>query len=76
MVLRWDRQGPEFTINMADDLTRLAFDTVGLCAMGYRFNNFMSTNPHPFAEQMARVLAESGRRAIRPSFMNVLVRAE
>ena len=69
MVLKWDRQGPEHEIEMADDLTRLAFDTIGLCAFSYRFNEFYSDNAHPFAQQMADVLLESGKRANQPALM-------
>jgi cytochrome P450/NADPH-cytochrome P450 reductase len=38
---------------------------IGLCAFGYRFNNFYSPTPHPFVGQMADVLLECGRRANR-----------
>lgn len=65
MVLKWDRQGPEHEIDCADDLTRLAFDTIGFCAFSYRFNEFYSDHPHPFASQMAEVLIESGKKATR-----------
>lgn len=66
MVLKWDRQGPDHEIDCSDDLTRLAFDTIGLCAFSYRFNEFYSDNAHPFAHQMAEVLLESGRKVNRP----------
>ncbi|TAQ85754.1 hypothetical protein B7494_g5932 [Chlorociboria aeruginascens] len=67
MVLKWDRGGPEYAIDCSDELTRLAFDTIGLCAFSYRFNEFYSDHAHPFAQQMAAVLLESGRRASRTS---------
>ncbi|CAD0112093.1 unnamed protein product [Aureobasidium uvarum] len=70
MVLKWDRLGPEHEIDCADDLTRLAFDTIGLCAFSYRFNEFYTDHAHPFAQQMADVLTESGRRVSRPGFIN------
>ena len=65
MVLKWDRQGPDHEIDCADDLTRLVFDTIGLCAFHYRFNEFYSDRRHPFASQMAEVLIESGKRSNR-----------
>ena len=40
MVLRWDRLGADHAIDCSDDFTRLAFDTIGLCSFGYRFNEF------------------------------------
>ena len=49
MVLKWDRLGPDHEIDCSDDLTRLAFDTIGLCAFSYRFNEFYSDHAHPFA---------------------------
>ncbi|KAF7514665.1 hypothetical protein G7054_g15119 [Neopestalotiopsis clavispora] len=44
----------------------LAFDTIAMCAFDYRFNSFYRDHPHPFAEQMARALIETGKRANRP----------
>jgi cytochrome P450 / NADPH-cytochrome P450 reductase len=72
MVLKWDRQGPEHEINCADDYTRLAFDTIGLCAFSYRFNEFYSDNPHPFASQMAEVLVETGKKSNRTKVQQAL----
>jgi cytochrome P450/NADPH-cytochrome P450 reductase len=45
---------------------------IGLCAFGYRFNNFYSDRAHPFVEEMVEVLVESGRRATRTSIENKL----
>lgn len=73
MILRWDRLGPEHEIECSDDLTRLAFDTIGLCAFSYRFNEFYTDHAHPFAQQMAEVLVESGKRVIRPNLVNDFV---
>ncbi|KAF7192712.1 Bifunctional cytochrome P450/NADPH--P450 reductase [Pseudocercospora fuligena] len=75
MVLKWDRLGPEHAILCSDDLTRLAFDTIGLCAFSYRFNQFYSDEPHPFAQQMGEVLIESGKKANRPTLAAPFYRA-
>lgn len=72
MILRWDRLGPDHEIECSDDLTRLAFDTIGLCAFSYRFNEFYTDNVHPFAQQMASVLLESGKKANRPALLQRL----
>jgi cytochrome P450/NADPH-cytochrome P450 reductase len=48
----------------------LAFDTIGYCGFGYRFNSFYTDEIHPFASQMADVLIESGKRANRLSVEN------
>ncbi|CAK1356734.1 unnamed protein product [Cercospora beticola] len=74
MILKWDRLGPDHEIDCSDDLTRLAFDTIGLCAFSYRFNQFYSEEVHPFATQMSDVLAESGRKAGRPQLIQALYR--
>lgn len=72
MVQKWDRQGPAHPIDCADDFTRLAYDTIALCAFNYRFNQFYRDHPHPFAEQMGEVLIESGKRANRLGIQNML----
>ena len=76
MVLRWDRMGEDHAIECSDDFTRLAFDTIGLCSFGYRFNEFYTDEAHPFAKQMADVLKMSGRRANRTDIENKLHRWE
>lgn len=68
----WDRYGPEYEIDCNEDLTRLTFDTIGLCAFDYRFNEFYTDEPHPFAKQLHETLIESGKRANRPDFVNKL----
>lgn len=70
LVLRWDRFGPNHSIDVSDDFTRLAFDTIGLCGFSYRFNDFYSERMHPFADWMADTLRESGRRANRTKIEN------
>ena len=64
--------GEQHAIDCSDDFTRLAFDTIGLCAFGYRFNEFYTDDVHQFAKQMADVLKMSGRRANRPPIANKL----
>jgi cytochrome P450 / NADPH-cytochrome P450 reductase len=53
-------------------MPRLAFDVIGLCAFGFRFNNFYSDKAHPFVDQMSEVLTESGKRASRTGIENRL----
>lgn len=75
MILRWDRLGSDNIIDPTDDCTRLAFDTIGLCAFSYRFNQFYLPTVHPFAQQMADVLIECGRKANRPTILRPLYRS-
>ncbi|KAI0389114.1 cytochrome P450 [Xylariaceae sp. FL0594] len=72
MILRMDRMGPDNEIYPSDDFTRLAFDVIGLCGFGYRFNSFFRDEIHPFARQMAAALVEAGKRANRPALENHL----
>ncbi|KAL8822904.1 MAG: hypothetical protein Q9191_006369, partial [Dirinaria sp. TL-2023a] len=75
LILRWDRRGPDHEILCSDDFTisyPLAFDSIGLAAFNYRFNEFYTDNVHPFATQMASVLIESGKRANTLSIMKTL----
>jgi len=72
LILKWDRMGPDHDVDVADDFTRLAFDTIGLCAFSYRFNDFYLEKTHPFATQMAEVLIESGQRSSRTWIENNL----
>lgn len=65
MILKWDRLGPDHIIQTSDDFTRLAFDTIGICAFNHRFNNFYAQQMDPFAQEMAEALVEAGKRAGR-----------
>lgn len=70
MILKWDRFGPEQEIECIGDMSRLAFDTVGLCAFGYRFNEFYMAEFHPFMIQLKEAIVESGKRSNRPDLVN------
>ena len=70
LVTKWSRQGPGQEIDPANDFTRLTLDSIAICAIDTRFNSFYRDKPHPFVDAMAFNLAESGRRAFRPAFVN------
>ena len=40
MMLKWERLNGDEEIDVADDMTRLTLDTIGLCGFDYRFNSF------------------------------------
>ena len=63
MLLRWERFGPGNVIDVADDMTRMTLDTIGLCAFAFRFNSFYQRDLHPFVGAMVAALAEAGARA-------------
>ncbi|EFX05838.1 cytochrome p450 monooxygenase [Grosmannia clavigera kw1407] len=75
LALKWARHGPEEAIMVPEDFTRLALDTLALCAMGFRFNSFYRTDMHPFVEAMGSYLTESGNRSRRPPLPAFVYRA-
>ena len=69
-VSRWAREGREKEIDPTHDFTKIALDSIALCAMDTRFNSFYRDDMHPFVEAMGSFLHECGQRALRPKFMN------
>ncbi|KAL4867453.1 hypothetical protein BDV12DRAFT_186636 [Aspergillus spectabilis] len=76
--LKWARFGPDTSINVADDFTRLTLDSIALCAMGVRFNSFYHESQHPFVNAMSipGMLAESFTRSRRPGFADFLYKRQ
>lgn len=71
LALKWARLGPQAHLDVSDDFTRLALDTLSLCSMDFRFNSFYHDEMHPFIRAMGDYLFESGsrtRRALPPIF--------
>jgi len=56
MMLKWGRLNPEDEIDVADDMTRLTLDTIGLCGFDYRFNSFYREGNHPLVDAMVNTL--------------------
>ncbi|KAG5985077.1 hypothetical protein E4U55_001580 [Claviceps digitariae] len=76
LCMKLARHGSQTSFNASDDFTRLALDTLALCAMDYRFNSFYHEELHPFIQAMGDFLSEAGRRNKRPAFApNFLYRA-
>ncbi|KAI0384686.1 cytochrome P450 [Hypomontagnella monticulosa] len=65
LAMKWARYGPQHPIEVSDDFTRLALDTLALCSMGYRFNSYYTADLHPFLAAMGDFLTESGLRPNR-----------
>lgn len=72
LCLKWARMGEGQKILLTEDFTRLTLDTIGLCAMDYRFNSFYSENMHPFVEAMIEYLKFSSDRNSSPWIYRVL----
>lgn len=67
------RYGSRSPINLAEDFTRATLDTIGLCAMGFRFNSFyLNGEFHPFIVSMSRFLSEAEILSTIPSVFNLL----
>ncbi|EJD54178.1 cytochrome P450 [Auricularia subglabra TFB-10046 SS5] len=75
LVLKWERFGPKHEIDPTDDFTRLAFDTIAFCAMGYRLNSFYTEGVPPFVQAMGDFLIETDRRGRRPAIINYFMKA-
>ncbi|MEU6800936.1 bifunctional cytochrome P450/NADPH--P450 reductase [Streptomyces neyagawaensis] len=57
LIGKWDRAAGEESVDVADDMTRLTLDTIGLCGFGYDFESFERDEPHPFVTALSRALA-------------------
>ncbi len=68
MTMKFARHAAEAPINVSDDFTRLALDTLALCAMDFRFNSYYHEELHPFIRAMGDFLSESSNRNRRPAF--------
>lgn len=73
LIQKWSRLNPDDQIEVPEDMTRLAMDTIGLCGFNYRFNSFYRDQPHPFVTSMARALDESLNQAQRLGIQDKLM---
>ncbi|MEV6678113.1 cytochrome P450 [Streptomyces erythrochromogenes] len=58
LVAKWDGAGGA-PVDVPEDMTRLTFDTIGLCGFGFDFESFRRDESHPFVDAMARALAHA-----------------
>lgn len=65
LVQKWERLNPNESIDVADDMTKLTLDTIGLCGFNYRFNSFYRENHHPFINNMVNSLDEAMHQGTR-----------
>lgn len=59
LIQKWSRLNPDESVDVAEDMTRLTLDTIGLCGFNYRFNSFYREQSHPFITSMVRALSEA-----------------
>ncbi|MFF9817319.1 cytochrome P450 [Streptomyces sp. NPDC014006] len=66
LLAAWDRAARDGRpVDVADDMTRMTLDTIGLAGFGYDFGSFERERPHPFVETMVRCLHWSMTRLAR-----------
>jgi cytochrome P450/NADPH-cytochrome P450 reductase len=56
LIGKWDGAAGTEPVDVAEDMTRLTFDTIGLCGFGYDFESFGRPEPHPFVTALSRAL--------------------
>ncbi|MEJ2872079.1 MULTISPECIES: bifunctional cytochrome P450/NADPH--P450 reductase [unclassified Saccharothrix] len=56
LIAKWDDAVGTSAVDVAEDMTRLTFDTIGLCGFGYDFESFRRAQPHPFVTALSRAL--------------------
>ncbi|MEO3972555.1 cytochrome P450 [Streptomyces sp. CAU 1734] len=62
LLAAWDA-GAGKPVDVAEDMTRLTLDTIGLCGFGHDFDCFGRSEPHPFISAMVRALDHAQRKA-------------
>jgi len=72
MLASWDTLPDGARVDVPEQMTRLTFDTIGLCGFGYRFDSFARDDPHPFVGSMMGALTEALRRVQVPQPMRPL----
>ncbi|NEB02666.1 cytochrome P450 [Streptomyces sp. SID13726] len=66
LIGSWDRAAHDGRpVDIADDMTRMTLDTIGLAGFGYDFGSFGRDEPHPFVESMVRCLEWAMTRLAR-----------
>ncbi|MEI4790467.1 bifunctional cytochrome P450/NADPH--P450 reductase [Bacillus sp. FJAT-53060] len=73
LVQKWQRSGRDEEIEVAEDMTKLTLDTIGLCGFDFRFNSFYKENQHPFIESMLKGLIEAMDQTSRWPFADKLM---
>ncbi|GAA1720121.1 cytochrome P450 [Fodinicola feengrottensis] len=59
LVASWDEHAGVRPVAVADDMTRLTLDTIGLAGFGFDFHSFEQPEPHPFVRALVRTLAHA-----------------
>ena len=65
LAMKFARHGPQAPIAVSDDFTRMALDTLALCAMDFRFNSYYHEEMHPFIKAMGDFLTAVAASVLR-----------
>lgn len=71
LIDKWKRKKGA-AIDLAEDMTRLTFETIGLCGFDYSFDSFNGEEQHPFVEAMLFTFNEAITLARTPPFLHPL----
>jgi len=63
LVASWDEHVDRRPVEVADDMTRLTLDTIGLTGFAFDFESFQRPDPHPFVQALVRGLAHAQAKA-------------
>ncbi len=69
LLEKWEKIPANQYFNLSKDMTRLTFETIGICGFDYSFDCFKTEKQHDFIEAMLFTLDESVQRARTPSFL-------
>jgi cytochrome P450 / NADPH-cytochrome P450 reductase len=73
LIQKWSRLNSDESIDVAEDMTRLTLDTIGLCGFNYRFNSFYREESHPFIKSMTFALDEAMNQSNRLGIQDKLM---
>jgi cytochrome P450/NADPH-cytochrome P450 reductase len=71
LIDKWKNKKGDW-IDVAEDMTRLTFETIGLCGFDYSFDSFENEDQHPFVEAMLFTFNEAIQLARTPTFLHPL----
>ncbi len=76
LVAHWERSAKQgIAVDVSADMTRLTFDTIGLCGFDQDFGSFERQEPHAFVQAMVEGLRGAMHRLHQPQLMRKLMGA-
>ncbi len=72
LMEKWEAIPEGKPFDLTEDMTRLTFDTIGLCGFDFQLNSFQSEEPHPFVEAMRFALSDTMQRTNKTNIQRKL----